>query len=103
MQIDGSLSAKSRNMMFTKNIQFTRLVKANGRLREFNFRKSNGLKDGVFTVDVSDDRGNRIVFHMEKPENDWKFIEPQVPAWVRDIEPTLNELIEEEMLNNSNV
>ena len=29
-------------IQFTKNIQFTRLVKADGRLREFNFRKYRG-------------------------------------------------------------
>ena len=43
---------------FTKNIHFTRLIKAAGRLREFNFRK---LPDHLFHVDVSDERGNRII------------------------------------------
>ena len=53
-------------LQFIKNIQFTKLVKAEGRLREFNFRKQNKLEDSVFTVDVSDDRGNRIIFSMKR-------------------------------------
>jgi hypothetical protein len=84
---------------FIKNIQFTRLVKADGRLREFNFRKQNGPQEGVFTVDVSDDRGNRIIFHMQKEENVWKIVEKQLPEWIWKNEAKLNELIEEEMKN----
>ena len=84
---------------FIKNIQFTRLVKADGRLREFNFRKQNGPQEGVFTVDVSDDRGNRIIFHMQKEDNIWKIVEQQLPEWIWKNEAKLNELIEEEMKN----
>ncbi len=36
---------------FVKNIQFTKLLKAEGRLREFNFRKLGGQQEGIFTVD----------------------------------------------------
>jgi hypothetical protein len=84
-------------MKFIRNIQFTKLVKAEGRLREFNFRKSNGLQEGIFTIDVSDDRGYRIVFHMQKEENIWKILPQQLPAWVRENETRLSELIEEEL------
>ena len=59
-------------IQFIRNIQFTKLVKADGRLREFNFRKSNGLQEGLFTVDVSDDRGNRIVLRMQREDGVWK-------------------------------
>ena len=51
---------------FIKNIQFTKVLKAEGRMREFNFRKPNGREAAPATVDVSDDRGHRIVFQMEK-------------------------------------
>jgi hypothetical protein len=88
-------------MIFIKNIQFTRLLKANGRLREFNFRKSNGLQDGIFTIDVSDDRGNRIVFHMHRRESEWKITESQVPDWVTDGEQQFGAIINEELLNES--
>jgi hypothetical protein len=84
-------------IQFIRNIQFTRLVKAEGRLREFNFRKSNGLQEGLFTVDVSDDRGNRIVFHMQKEEGIWKIIKQQLPAWIGENEGGFHTLIEEEL------
>ena len=45
---------------FTKQIHFTRLIKAGGRLREFNFRKMKQLDQDVFSVDTVDDRGNRM-------------------------------------------
>jgi hypothetical protein len=51
---------------FTKNIQFTKLLKAEGRLREFNFRKVNAPQETLFTIDVCDDRGNRIMFRMQQ-------------------------------------
>jgi hypothetical protein len=84
-------------VQFNKNIQFTKLVKADGRLREFNFRRINGLHDALFTVDVSDDRGNRIMFKMQKLEGHWKILEPNLPDWVRNCEPHLDEIIEEEL------
>ena len=84
---------------FIKNIQFSKLIKADGRLREFNFRKPNGLQEGLFTVDVSDDRGNRIVFHMQKEDNAWKIMKQQLPAWIWDNEGVFNSLIEEELQN----
>ncbi len=88
-------------IQFIKNIQFTRLVKADGRLREFNFRKVNGSKEGVFTVDVSDDRGNRIIFNMEKNDNTWKIVSSTpLPEWITKNESTFEELIVEELKNN---
>jgi hypothetical protein len=85
-------------VQFNKNIQFTKLVKADGRLREFNFRRVNGLHEEQFTVDVSDDRGNRIMFKMHKDGNDWViFSENPVPEWVRLNESRFNELIVEEL------
>ncbi len=87
-------------IQFIKNIQFTRLVKAEGRLREFNFRKINGIKEGMFTVDVSDDRGNRIIFNMEKNDNLWKIVSTTpLPDWITLNEAKFEELIEEELKN----
>jgi hypothetical protein len=81
-----------------RNIQFTKLVKTESRLREFNFRKVNGLHEELFTVDVSDDRGNRIMFKMHKEGNDWVIITDQpVPDWVRGNASKFNEIIEEEL------
>lgn len=87
-------------IQFVKNIQFTKLVKADGRLREFNFRKVNGVKEGRFTVDVSDDRGNRIIFNMIKEDNGWKIISnDSMPDWVQKNEVVFSDLIEEELKN----
>ena len=83
---------------FIKNVQFTKLVKADGQLREFNFRKINSSKHGLFSVDVSDDRGNRKMFKMEKADSEWKILEnEQFPEWISKNENVLNELIEEEL------
>jgi hypothetical protein len=85
-------------IQFTKNIQFTRLVKADGRLREFNFRKYRGDEgELLFSVDVVDDRGNRIIFKMKKDEGGWKIIPSQLPPWVTSNEKNFHDLIEEEL------
>ena len=83
---------------FTKVVHFTRLIKAGGRLREFNFRKLGGINEGIFTVDVSDDRGNRILFRMKKDDdNNWKIIPQPLPEWIQDKESSFHELIQEEL------
>jgi len=84
-------------IQFNKNIQFTKLVKADGRLREFNFRKTNGMQGESFTVDVSDDRGNRIMFRMQKNDGSWKIQDQQLPEWIIENETGFHELIEEEL------
>ncbi len=86
-------------IQFIKNIQFTRLVKADGHLREFNFRRLNGPQEELFTVDVSDDRGNRIMFRMQKEGTTWKIVKQPLPEWVFKNEETFNDLIEEELRN----
>ena len=72
-------------------------MKVNGRLKEFNFRKLGGSNEGLFTVDVSDDRGNRILFRMQKEQDSWKIQPQQLPNWVMDKENTFHDLIEEEL------
>lgn len=85
-------------IQFNRNIQFTKLLKVEGRLREFNFRKVNGLHEELFTVDVSDDRGNRIMFKMRKDGNEWIILaDHPIPEWVRSSSPRYNEAIEEEL------
>jgi hypothetical protein len=84
---------------FVKNIQFSKVIKTDGRMREFNFRKPNGQDEGLFTVDVSDDRGNRIVFKMQKEDQTWKIVPQQLPAWILENESVLQEAIDEGMKN----
>lgn len=84
---------------YKKNIHFTRLLKANGRLREFNFRKINSSDvEPLFTVDVSDDRGNRILFRMSNHDHSWKIDDRQLlPAWIIENENKFSEVIEDEL------
>lgn len=90
----------TRNMhiRFIRNIQFTRLLKADGRLREFNFRKLPGQQElEVFTVDVCDNRGNRIMFRMQKEGSHWKIVPQPLPEWIWENENQLHGLIENEL------
>jgi hypothetical protein len=80
-----------------RNIQFTELLKADGCLREFNFRRSSADGKIVFNVDVTDARNNRIYFQMQKKDADWKIQEQELPAWVINNETNFGELIEKEL------
>lgn len=83
---------------FIRNIQFTKLLKIDGRLREFNFRKLTGLNEGLVTVDVSDDRGNRIMFTMQKNGGEYSFYnQPILPDWVSKNEQNLSDMIDAEL------
>ncbi len=89
-------SEKNTHSMF-KNVQFSKLVKTEGRLREFNFRKSSPGGTILFFVDVTDDRSNRIIFQMHKDNDSWK-IQPQLlPDWIVKNENKFHELIEDEL------
>jgi hypothetical protein len=83
-------------LKYVKNIQFTRLIKCDGQLKEFNFRKPNGRQEGLFTVDVIAANGNRIIFNMEMIDNFWKITTEQLPAWITESETAFHEIIEEE-------
>jgi hypothetical protein len=86
------------NIHFAKNIHFTKLVKATNRLREFNFRILPGTSNSLLHVDVPDDRGNRIIFKMQREENNhWRILEEGLPAWVATNENLLNDAIAEEL------
>lgn len=85
------------DLRVTKNIQFTRLVKAPMQQREFNFRRIPNSTQETFHVDVSDDRMNRIMFKMLKEGSDWKISGTAVPQWVCDVEQKLREILESEM------
>lgn len=83
-------------LKFVRNIQFTRLIKVDGQLKEFNFRKPNGRIEGPFTVDVIDSRANRIIFNMEMADNSWKITTEDLPVWITANEAAFHEIIEEE-------
>lgn len=72
---------------------FSKLIKANGRLHEFNFRRMPGT-ELRYHVDVPDSRGNRVIFYMFKEENAWKTSE-KLPAWIDEAQQFLENAIEE--------
>ena len=89
---------KPINFNLTRNIHFTKLVKAANRLREFNFRMLPGNSNNLLHVDVPDDRGNRIMFKMKREENkQWRIVDTDLPPWVASNENLLNEAIAEEV------
>jgi hypothetical protein len=84
-------------VQFFKNIQFTKLIKIDGRLREFNFRKHGDvMQKHVCSINVADERGNRIIFEMQKQENGWKITQSQLPGWILNNEINFQQFIEEE-------
>ena len=83
-------------MAVLKNVQFSKLIKAEGRLREFNFRKSNGIAGPVYHVDVSDDRGNRYYINMLFEENIWTVQEKNLPPWIQDAVAQFHPAIQEQ-------
>ena len=83
-------------LQFTKNVHFTKLVKISDRLREFNFRRVPDAIEQLFHVDVSDDRGNRIVFRLRKQETHWQIVEQGLPQWLYTSEKILNQVLAEE-------
>ena len=86
-------------LQFVKMIQFTLLVKADGRRREFNFRKIKGPDEELFNVNVCNDRGDRIIFSMQKKEDAWRIIPDQLPQWILQTENNLDEGIKKELIN----
>jgi hypothetical protein len=86
-------------ILFTKVVHFTKLIKAGGRLREFNIRKLKHPDKELFSIDTVDDRGNRIIFQSEKTGGNWHIIpgEHPLPVWVAEVEAKIGDAIEEEL------
>ncbi len=81
------------------HFQFTTLVKANNRIREFNFTRLSLTANDLFEVDVCDDKGNRVLFKMKKEgERSWRIInEQEVPQWVTEVEEELDTILQKEL------
>jgi len=66
-------------LLFTPNIAFTSLIKIDGRVHEFNFRKKN---EGVFEADSTDAGGNRVFFELSRQSENWTITSQNLPPWV---------------------
>ena len=78
-----------------KNVQFTKLIKAGGRLREFNFRKSEGTAGAIFNVDVPDERDNRYYIVFKQVATEWTVEKTNLPSWLVDALPQIEIAIKE--------
>lgn len=86
---------------FVKIIHFTKLVKINGRLREFNYKKNNTAGDYVFDIDSADERGNRVFFRLYKNENEWAITSKHpLPDWIEAHKEAIISGLEEGVLSN---
>jgi len=82
---------------FIKAVQFSLVVKAGDRLREFNFRKLQDSGPEKFSVNVCNERGERILFGLQKEKNDWEISGKLLPRWIVDNESRIREAVNEEL------
>ncbi len=71
-------------MQHPKNIQFTQLIKAGGRLREFNFRRSQGPEGPLITVDVADSNGERHYISFQMEDDQWILKTKYMADWIEE-------------------
>jgi hypothetical protein len=69
-------------MIFQKQVQFSKHIKAGGRIKEFNFLKLNNTQIPSYSVDVSDERGKRYVFLLINDGGEWKISGEGLPEWL---------------------
>jgi len=77
------------------SIHFSKIIKAGDRNREFNFTRTNRLSN-QYSVNVPDERGNRISFIMQQEDGGWKASMDILPPWVLEAQQELSKAIEEE-------
>ena len=81
-------------IMRATNISFSKVIKLGDRLREFNFRKIPGSDN--YSINVSDDKGQRILFNLLKTsESNWVIEGQNLPLWLQFSESILGGAIDE--------
>lgn len=79
------------------NIYFSKIIKVNDKQREFNFRKLPGDNQQSYHVDVTDDKGSRLIFSMYKDASGcWRTSAQSLPLWIHNAEEILGSVIEQE-------
>jgi hypothetical protein len=71
-------------MEYSKNVAFTKVIKTDGRFREFNFRKKPSSVHPTYNIDVSDESGIRHYFTLIKISHQWIFGELDVAQWIKE-------------------
>ena len=81
-----------------QNIAFSRVLKMNGRVWEFNFRKLPG-EPNAFHTDFTDAKDNRVQFILfHDIDGTWKIKGTLVPSWVLNEIPMLSNVIDEHVI-----
>jgi hypothetical protein len=79
---------------------FSKVIKAGERQREFNFKLTSINDETRYSVDVPDDKGNRVLFTMYRnADGQWKTAAQLLPLWIHNAEESLAEAIEEHKKN----
>jgi len=73
---------------------FSKLIKAGGQIREFNFRLASPNDSSRYMVDVPDEKGGRTTFSIYKNANgEWQIAPQLMPLWIHEAESALAEAI----------
>ncbi len=83
------------NFVFRKILQFSLLVKAGERVREFNFNESPA--ENRVRVNVCSETGERIYFTLAKNESGWSIEPAALPGWITRHEKNIVEAFEAEL------
>ncbi|MBK7291474.1 MAG: hypothetical protein KBF82_00795 [Chitinophagaceae bacterium] len=84
-------------IQFNRAVQFSLLIKLDGRLREFNFRKIRDAEEDTFSANVCNERGDRVFFDMKKQESSWDFSPSNLPAWIEQNKKIIRQAVEDEL------
>jgi hypothetical protein len=77
------------------NIAFSKIIKINERLWEFNFRRLPGEYPS-YHADVTNEKGIRILFSIYKSAGGtWRATSNKLPLWIASAEDFIGENIEE--------
>lgn len=77
--------------MISANVAFTLLIKIEGRLKEFNFRKRN---DNLYDANTNDEYSIRYYFQLQKEDSRWQLSGQSLPGWVLNNQNIIIEALE---------
>jgi len=82
-------------MDLRKQIQFSRIIKAGGRLKEFNFLKVFNVEKPTYYVDVPvpDEGGKRYIFSLFNDGKSWRISGTGLPEWLLQVESLLKGVV----------
>lgn len=95
MQLALGMNTNRLKFAATMSTYFSQVIKAGGRLREFNFRLLSPLDYTRYRVDVADETGERLLFELHQTEGKaWQLAGRLLPGWAQQVEEALGEAVE---------